>query len=191
MTGRTHDLAAFTAINYIIVTTPLLHMSLGTAFVAFSANLIGGLTPDIDQPTADLWHKLPGGTIYSRLITPFLGGHRYISHSILGIVLFGWLAKTLLQLSSHTLIVDANIVWWAFMIAYISHLVMDTFTHEGVPWLFPIPIKFGIPPFAFLRIKTGGFIEKYVIFPGLLFLNGAIIYYHYGKYLSFLHGGIR
>lgn len=191
MTGRTHDLAAFTAINYIVATSPMLHMSLGTAFVAFSANLIGGLTPDIDQPTADLWHKLPGGTIYSRLITPFLGGHRYISHSILGIVLFGWLAKELLLLSSHTLIVDATIVWWAFMIAYISHLVMDTFTHEGVPWLFPIPIKFGIPPFAFLRIKTGGFIEKYVIFPGLLILNGVIIYEHYGKYLSFFHGGIH
>jgi inner membrane protein len=191
MTGRTHDLAAFTSINYLIATSTLLHMSLGTAFVAFSANLIGGLTPDIDQPTADLWHKLPGGTVYSRIITPFLGGHRYISHSVLGIIIFGWLVHWLLQISSHTLIVDSSIVWWSFMIAYISHLVLDTFTKEGVPWLFPIPIKFGVPPFSFLRIKTGGFIEKYLLFPGLLVLNGIILYQHYTKYLAFFHGYIH
>lgn len=191
MTGRTHDLTAFTAINYILATSPLLHMSLGTVFVAFTANLIGGLTPDIDQPTADLWHKLPGGTIYSRLITPFLGGHRYLSHSFLGIVLFGFLAKEALQLSQHTLLVDGTIVWWSFMIAYISHLFMDTFTKEGVPWLFPIPIKFGFPPFSFLRIKTGGITEKYLIFPLLIILNGVIMYTHYAKYLSFFHGYIH
>ncbi len=191
MTGRTHDLAAFTAINYIVATFPLIHMSLGTAFVAFSANLIGGLTPDIDQPTADLWHKLPGGTLYSRLITPFLGGHRYISHSLLGIFLFGWIVQWLLNLASNTLLVDTHIVWWSFMIAYISHVVMDTFTKEGVPWLFPIPIKFGIPPLSFLRIKTGGFIEKYIVFPSLILLNGMIIYTHYSKYISFFHLYIR
>lgn len=191
MTGRTHDLAAFTAINYFIAGSPLIYMSLGTTFVALSANLIGGLTPDIDQPTADLWHKLPGGTLYSRFITPFLGGHRYISHSILGVFLFGWLAKEALTLSSHTLVVDQTVVWWSFMIAYISHLIMDTFTREGVPWLFPIPIKFGIPPFAFLRIKTGGFIEKFIIFPLLIIANGLIIATHYSKYLTFFHGYIH
>lgn len=191
MTGRTHDLAAFTAINYVLATSVLPHMSLGTAFVAFSANLIGGLTPDIDQPTGDLWHKLPGGTLYSRLITPFLGGHRYISHSFLGIVLFGFLAKEVLTLSAHTLIVDQSIVWWSFMIAYISHLIMDTCTKEGVPWLFPIPIKFGIPPFAVFRIKTGGFVEKYGVFPLLLIINGVLLYTHYTHYLSFFHTLIR
>ena len=191
MTGRTHDVAAFTAINYIVATFPLFHVSFGTVFIAFTANLIGGLTPDIDQPTAALWHKLPGGTLYSRLITPFLGGHRYISHSILGILLFGFFAREALQLSSHTLVVNDTVVWWSFMIAYISHLIMDTFTKEGVPWLFPIPIKFGIPPFSFLRIKTGGMLETYTIFPLLLIVNGVIIYSHYAKYVSFIHGYIH
>jgi inner membrane protein len=187
MTGRTHDLAAFTAINYVFATTPLLPMGLGTLFIAVTANIIGGLTPDIDQPTADLWHKIPGGTFYSRFITPFLGGHRYISHSLLGIFLFGWIAKELLYLARHTLVVNVDIVWWAFMLAYVSHLILDTFTKEGVPWLFPIPIKFGIPPISFFRLKTGGIIEKYVLFPGLLLMNGWIIYSNYGKYLTFFH----
>src|SRR5258708_3945234 len=125
MTGRTHYLAAFTAITYVVASGHLLHMSLSTVCVAFAANLIGGLTPDIDQPTAALWHKLPGGTIYSRLITPFLGGHRFISHSILGIVIFGALAHLILQLMSHSLLTNMNIVWWSFMIGFISHLFMD------------------------------------------------------------------
>ncbi len=191
MTGRTHDLAAFTALTYTVATLPLSHMSLATGLVAFAANLIGGLTPDIDQPTADLWHKLPGGTVYSRFITPFLGGHRYISHSLLGIFLFGFLAKYILQLMSHSLLVDIHIVWWAFMLGFVSHLVMDTFTKEGVPWLFPIPLKFGIPPIQFLRIKTGGLIEKYIIFPGLLVATGLIIYAHYSHVVNFVHSFIH
>jgi inner membrane protein len=188
MTGRTHDLAAFTALSYIVAISPLpKDVSFATAIVAFSANMIGGLAPDIDQPTADLWHKLPAGGLYSRLITPILGGHRFISHSILGIVLFGLLTKYLLNLASSVLLVDMEIVWNVFMIGFISHIVMDTFTKEGVPWLFPIPIKLGFPPFSFLRIKTGGLMEKSVIFPGLLLLNGYIFYTYHGKFLELIH----
>lgn len=191
MTGRTHDLAAFTALSYVVLTNPLPHISLATALFAFSANMIGGLAPDIDQPTADLWHKLPGGSVYSRLFTPFLGGHRHISHSILGLVLFGFLSKTILGLASGVILVDMNVVWASFMIGYVSHLVMDTFTHDGVPWLFPIPICFGIPPFAFLRIKTAGLVEKSFVFPGLLIGNVYIFYSHYQQVLLFLHEYIR
>ena len=186
MTGRTHDLAAFSALTYIVATTPLIHMSLSTALVALTANVIGGLTPDIDQPTADLWHKLPGGTVYSRIFTPLLGGHRFISHSFLGVVIFGLLAKGILILMSHSLLTNMDIVWWAFMIGYLSHLVLDTFTKEGVPWLFPIPVKIGIPPLSFLRIKTGGFLEKYVLFPGIILLTGYIIWTHYPHVLLFI-----
>lgn len=191
MTGRTHDLAAFTALNYVVISTSLPHISLATLFVAFSANMIGGLTPDIDQPTADLWHKLPGGGIYSRIFTPFLGGHRYISHSLVGLFLFGFLSKYVLNLASHVVLVNMDIVWWSFMIGIVSHLVMDLFTKEGIPLLFPLPIKFGIPPFTFLRLKTGGFVEKTIIFPGLLFINAYLLYSFYQKYLIFLHSYIK
>lgn len=191
MTGRTHDLAAFTTLTYFIATQPLMHMRLSTAIVALTANLIGGLTPDIDQPTGDLWHKLPGGTVYSRFITPLLGGHRYISHSILGILLFGFLSRYLLVLASHALIVNIDIVWWAFMFGFLSHLVMDTFTREGVPWLFPIPWKFGLPPIKEFRVKTGGLVEKYIVFPGLLIANGYLFYKYYDVILKFFHQYIR
>ena len=68
-------------------------------------------------------------------------------------------------------IVDIEIIWNAFLIGFTSHLIADSLTHDGVPWLFPIPINFGFPPIQALRIKTGGFLEKYIIFPLLLGLN--------------------
>ncbi len=186
MTGRTHDLAAFTALGYVVATQPIPTISLATGLVAFTANMIGGLAPDIDQPTADLWRRLPVGTLLGKLLAPILGGHRFISHSILGIILFGAFTKFLLNQMSAVLIVDMSVVWWSFMIGYISHLVMDTFTKEGVPWLFPIPIRFGIPPLKIFRITTGGVLEKSFVFPGLIILNIYLYYNYYSQFLSFL-----
>lgn len=186
MTGRTHDLAAFTALTYVVTTTPLQDISLATALVAFSANMIGGLAPDIDQPTAALWRRMRGGNILGKLIQPLLGGHRYISHSIIGIFLFGIVLNYLLQLASNVVLIDMEIVWWAFMIGMISHLIMDSFTEEGVPWFFPIPIKLGFPPFRFLRIKTNGIVEKSFVFPVLLMANVYMFWTNYQKVLEFL-----
>lgn len=191
MTGRTHDLAAFTALNYVFVTQSLAPISLSTALFAFGANMIGGLAPDIDQPTATFWRKIRGGALISRLISPMLGGHRFISHSLLGIILFGFITNRLLIMASSTIRVDMQIVWWSFMIGFVSHLIIDTLTREGVPWLFPIPIRFGLPPFKFMRLKTGGLIEKSFVFPGLLIFNAYLFYNHYEKYLSFFKNYIQ
>lgn len=185
MTGRTHDLAAFTAMTIVLSYFPIPYMSLGTALVAFGANMIGGLAPDLDQPSAKLYSDIRGGSILSKIIDPLLGSHRFLSHSILGIILFGFLSKFLLDASSSVLLVDMNIVWWSFMIGFVSHLVMDTFTKDGVPWFFPIPIRFGFPPFKFLRVKTGGFFEKSFIFPGLILVNGYFFIVYYTKFLQF------
>ena len=187
MTGRTHDLAAFAALSYIALTQPIQHLGLGTVIIAFTANMIGGLTPDIDQPTAKLWHEIPAGSLFGKILSPLLGGHRFISHSIIGIVLFGALGYWILQLASHTLLVNMTIVWWSFMIGYISHLILDTITHEGVPWLFPIPWKIGFPPIKILRVKTGGLLEKAIIFPGIVMITIYIYYINYAKVLTFFH----
>lgn len=186
MTGRTHDLFAFTTLTYIIATQPLHKMTLATAAVAFGANMLGGLFPDLDEASADIWKKVRGGSIIGKLIQPLLGGHRLISHSILGIVITGWVLDKVLSYAKSFLIVDMQVVWWAFMLGYVSHLLIDTITKEGVPWFFPIPWKIGFPPFRFLRITTGELVEKSIVFPGLLILNGYIIYTHYSKFYDFL-----
>lgn len=186
MTGRTHDLAAFTALSYVLVTTPPDKISLATALVAFTANMVGGLAPDLDQPTAKLWHDIRGGSILGKIISPLMGGHRFISHSLIGLILGGIIARVILDMMGTVLLVDMHIVWWAFMIGMISHLIMDFFTHEGVPLLFPIPIKFGFPPLSFLRMKTGGIVEKSFVFPILIFINGYLYYTNYQTILTFL-----
>ncbi len=191
MTGRTHDLAAFTALNYVIISQPLHEFSLATAIAALSANLIGGLAPDIDQSTGELWRRIPVGTFVGKLIAPLFGGHRFLSHSLVGLVLFGLGLNYLLKAMSTVLLVDMTVVWGAFMIGFFSHLIMDTLTREGVPWLFPIPIRFGFPPFRQYRVKTGGLIEKVIIFPGLLLANGYMYYNYYPKFLSFLHHYVK
>ena len=187
MTGRTHDLAAFTTLNLIVATQPIPTISLATLVTAIGANLIGGLAPDIDEATSDFWHKVPAGTLIGQLVTPLLGGHRLISHSLVGLALFGIGAHYLLQALSSVLLVDMNIVWWGFMIGVFSHLVTDSLTKEGVPWFFPIPFRIGFPPFHTLRIRTGGIIEQFIVFPGLLIANAVLFTHFYQEYLYLFH----
>ena len=186
MTGRTHDLAAVTTLTAVLAFAPLMKMSLATSLVAFGINAIGGVVPDLDQPTAGFWQKIPAGSIFGHIIDPLLGHHRMISHSLVGMFLAGLGMKALLAYVHTFLLVDMNIVWWAFMLGFASHLVMDTLTKEGVPWFFPIPVRLGFPPIKYLRITTGGLMESLVVFPGLLLLNGYIIYSHYGKFITFI-----
>lgn len=188
MTGRTHDLTAFTALHMaFLATLPAFpSMTFATGITAFGATFIGGLTPDIDQPTADLWRRLPAGNIVGRLITPILGSHRMISHSILGIFVSGWLLRQLLNIAGQIVLVDMNIIWNAFMLGFLSHLFIDFFNRDGIPLFFPFPWKFGFPPVRAFRIKAGGLAEKTIVFPLLLLFNGYLIYANYPKYMEFL-----
>jgi len=192
MTGRTHDMAAFTALSVLVVTQALPHITLATGITAVIANLAGGITPDIDQPTAPLWKNLPIGKYVGKTFDKFLGGHRFLSHSILGAFVFGFLfhyIQQVLKPSFPTLNMD--IIWWSFMIGYASHLIMDTLTTEGVPWLLPIPLKFGIPPIKALRIQTGGWVERFIVFPGLMLVTIYVIYSNYDKVRIILHSYLK
>jgi inner membrane protein len=191
MTGRTHDLAAITALAAVVLFEPLRTVTLGTALLAILANQIGGIAPDIDQPTAPFWRNLPIGGFLGRIFDKVLGGHRFLTHSLIGVVLFGLLfhlgLKFLHPLLGH---IDIGLVWWAFMIGIISHLIMDSFTKEGVPWLLPIPIKFGLPPLKSLRITTGKKLESLLVFPALIGLVTWLSVSHYQKLLAILHNHI-
>ncbi|MGC1176643.1 MAG: metal-dependent hydrolase [Candidatus Saccharimonadales bacterium] len=187
MTGRTHDLAAITALGIVVLAQPARTVTLATGIIAVFANLIGGITPDIDQPTAPFWRNLPVGKYLGKIFDTLSGGHRFLTHSLLGLALFGFAAHWLL-VALHPIMraVNIDLVWWAFMIGMLSHLVMDTLTKEGVPWLLPIPIKFGLPPLKRLRITTGQAVENFVVFPGLLALNAWLYFVNYHQLLDIL-----
>jgi inner membrane protein len=188
MTARTHDLAAITALGIAVLIDPLHQVSVATLLLAILANQIGGIAPDIDQPTAPLWRNLPEGNFFGKIVDKALGGHRFLSHSILGLALFGFLTNLLLHFL-HPLMphVDIQLVWYAFLIGMLSHLVMDTLTKEGVPWLLPIPMKFGVPPLKKFRITTGKHVETLVVFPLLLALDIWLCATHYDSIVAFIH----
>jgi inner membrane protein len=191
MTARTHDLAALTALGVTVIVHPIADISLATLLIALLANQIGGITPDIDQPTAPFWHNLPVGRFFGKIIDKGFGGHRFLTHSLLGVALFGFLARMLLNFL-HPLMphVNSGYVWWAFLIGMLSHLLMDTFTKEGVPWLLPLPVKFGMPPLRSLRITTGKAAEMLIVFPLLLLVDIWLCHSHYAAIISYLHNHV-
>lgn len=192
MTARTHDLAAITALAIVVTVHPVPQLSLSTLLLAILANQFGGIAPDIDQPTAPFWRNLPIGHFMGRVVDKGLGGHRFLTHSILGIAIIGFLARSLLAFL-HPLMPNVNIgyVWWAFMIGMLSHLVMDSLTKEGVPWLLPIPVKFGVPPLRKFRITTGKLIESAIVFPLLIVIDVWLVHSHYAYMVSYMHHLLR
>lgn len=188
MTGRTHDLAAVTALSVIVLAQPPGTVTLSTVIMAVLANLVGGITPDIDQPTAPFWRNLPVGKYFGRVFAAVQGGHRFLTHSLIGLALFGFAAHWLLVFFQPVMPhVNIGLVWWAFMIGMVSHLVMDSFTKEGVPWLLPLPFKFGFPPVKQLRITTDKRAENLLIFPGLLVFNAWLYFANSQELLGIIH----
>jgi inner membrane protein len=187
MTARTHDLAAITALGVVVLVHPVGQVTLATVLVALLANQIGGIVPDIDQPTAPFWRNLPITRFFGRFFDNLMGGHRFLTHSLIGVALFGGLTWLLLNFL-HPIMpkVDIHLVIWAFTIGMLSHLVMDSFTKEGVPWLLPIPIKFGFPPLRSARITTGKNAEK-AIFLSMLLFDIWFVASRYQELLALVH----
>ena len=115
-------------------------------------------------------------------------GHRGLSHSLLGLALFGYIVERFLTfIHPITPHIDSRTVWLAFMIGMISHLVMDSFTKEGVAWFLPVPIQFGIPPIKALRITTGKWVESFIVVPVLALATIYLLGNNYAHMVAFLH----
>jgi inner membrane protein len=193
MTGRTHEIAAFSGLVVAVASMPSAPtLSLGTLVACLFANQLGAVAPDIDQPTAPFWRNLPIGGFLGKIITKLLGGHRFLTHSIIGMILMSWVLKLLLVFITPIFpTLDMGYIWWAFMIGMLSHLVMDSLTKEGVPWLLPVPVKLGFPPAKALRVTTGEFVETYLVFPGLVLANLVFVAVNYTEVVTFLQTQIK
>lgn len=168
ITGKTHQIIGGTAgLTYFLsVAPPTYNPATFGAVLVFA--YIAALLPDIDQPTGKLWHYLPFGDTVGKLSDPFLE-HRNITHSILGLILVGLGFHYLLRPFPIYWGIDTNIVFYAALISYLSHLLADMFTNEGIPLLFPWHRFFGLPPKPLdgFRIATGKWFENLVIFPAV------------------------
>lgn len=168
MTARTHDVIAFAALSTIAATNPPQFLNIYTTFVCLIGSVIGALVPDLDQATNKLWDLLPAGNLLGKVLRHLMLQHRTISHSILGAFIFYEILNYSLPRIFNPFYVDARLAIAALMIGYLSHLVADSVTKEGIPLFFPIPFKIGIPPIEALRITTGKFVENFIVFPGVL-----------------------
>lgn len=165
MNARTHDAFAFASLLTVAVVMPPENMSVLTLFASIVGNIVGSLIPDMDQAGNRLWDLLPAGDFIGKIFRRVFYKHRTLTHSFLGLFLIYEALKYVLPYLLNPAYVDHHIVLGSVMVGYISHLIADSLTKEGLPLFFPIDINIGFPPFEFMRITTGKWVEKYIVFP--------------------------
>lgn len=180
MTGRTHDAIAFASLITVATIYPPATLNLATLSAAVVANIIGGTLPDIDQATNRLWDLLPFGDNMGKVFRRVFMGHRTLTHSLLGVFLVTTLLQFIIPKLFNPEYIDGQIIFASIMIGYISHLLGDAVTKEGLPLFFPLKMQIGFPPFRFLRITAGDWIENLIILPGTAFY----IFWFIGRYQS-------
>jgi len=177
MTARTHDAIAFASLVTIATLSPPNSLNIPTLGAALVGNIVGSLIPDMDQASNRLWDLLPMGEHLGKIFRKIFLSHRTLSHSLLGLFLIANVLYFLLPKFLNPNYVNAQTVFAAMMIGYISHLFADSLTKEGLPLLFPLKINIGIPPMKFLRITTGSWVENFLVLPG----TAAYIFWFIGK----------
>lgn len=97
--------------------------------------------------------------------------HRTATHSLLACAYVGWIAYSI-----------APAYTWPTVLGYLSHLIADTMTTAGVPYLWPYKKKFNLKGFG-IKVKTGGSGDRLigtvaiiVAALGFVYLVGQIIY---------------
>ena len=165
-------------------------------FYGFAA--LGALTPDIDNARSTLGQKL--GPV-SRGIQ-HLAGHRTFFHSIIGMVVMGllvWGAQYALGLGLYHagltqtgaalgsgvnpagfLAPGVGIAFAGLMIGYFLHMVADSLTEGGVPWLWPSKVRYGFPPNRHLRFRTGTIWEPIIVVLVSVAVIAAVVFGYLG-----------
>jgi inner membrane protein len=142
-----------------LLVRPLATSLVGLVPVAGVA-LVASLLPDIDsdessirQATGTARHSGVVGRIVSFMLRIF-GGHRAITHSLLAWALLTFWVGVYFR---------GNMLMVAFGIGYLSHLIADALTVQGVPLLWPIfRRRISFLPSA-IAIRTGGVVETLVV----------------------------
>jgi inner membrane protein len=124
MTAPTH--VTFGAFCYF-VTAAVMQWPVTTGAVVTAA--LGSLLPDIDLPTSAVGRPL---FPISRALNEQIG-HRTLTHSVIGILLLVMILLPLFLL--------APLIFWALLIGYFSHLLIDTENKAGIELLYPAKLR--------------------------------------------------
>lgn len=168
MTSRTHDVFAVASLITVATYYPPPSINLITLITSSIGCIVGALLPDIDQETNRLWDLIPAGHLIGDVLGKLFLAHRTLSHSALGVFIVYKLLGIVLPKLFNSTFINVQVLFASIMIGYLSHLLADALTEEGLPLLFPLKWKFGFPPIRSWRIKTGKAFEKYLVFPGII-----------------------
>ncbi len=99
-------------------------------------SLITFLLPDIDHPNSYIGNRFK----YVSIIIYKIFGHRNITHSIFGLIIF---LLFLIYINNLYLNLDIDVIVGMFL-GYLSHIIADIFTSHGVKlfWPFKIRVRF-------------------------------------------------
>ncbi len=189
MMATTHQMIALLAALWLLIQYPI-SPGITIAILTIIAVMIGALTPDLDQPTANIWKRVLGGRAVGNMFQWFSGGHRHMTHSLIGITLIGWATHWIAtNLISPEFTRQALVIWTGFMIGYISHPIGDTLTDQGVPWLWPFHLKIKIPPGPEeVRVTTDSWVERLIVRGGLIVAMALLLTQHWQVLKNFLLG---
>jgi inner membrane protein len=136
------------------------HLPIPVSGLYVLSALAGALAPDLDKPSGP-WGKM--------LVANTLGGHRHLSHCLLGAALAAALVYGLMVLLANTLGFAGGLLWLGFVVGYLSHILLDALTVDGVPWFYPLSrTASSLIPISELRVRTGGLVEQFLVLPALL-----------------------
>ncbi|MTT31296.1 metal-dependent hydrolase [Terrilactibacillus sp. BCM23-1] len=140
MTGKTHIVGGLAAALISVQYEPTLDPFLVLPFAT-----LGSLLPDICHSGSKIGRKLP---VLARLIRIFFG-HRTMTHSLLFLIIIGYLGYRFVPYSDLTT---------GLMIGIISHLILDAATKQGIKLLFPLSMSIKLP----ITTHTGSRTEKLI-----------------------------
>lgn len=150
MMGNAH--LAFGTGSFLIVTSLAGHTP---GIIELAAVALGSLIPDADHPRSKIGRWLPG---ISHFFFYIAGGHRGITHSVLLVIpmLFfaswlmqehnsqlGWFSSGALQDSIYGV---GYLAMLAFSFGFLSHLLGDLMTTEGLRLFWPLPLRINPSP---------------------------------------------
>jgi inner membrane protein len=155
--------------------------TLAIKIIYYGFAALGALAPDIDNARSTVGKR----TGFVSKGIQHIAGHRTFFHSLFGLFVVGlfiWAAQYALGLflynnlgllageelasgvgpgwSVHS---GIGVAFAAFLIGYFLHLVADSLTLGGVPWLWPNRTRFGFPPERSWRFKSGDPQERVVV----------------------------
>ena len=169
-------------------------LALKVIYYGFAA--LGALAPDIDNARSTIGQR--AGFVSKGI--QHLAGHRKLFHSLLGLALVGiivWAIQYALGLGLYhlgltttgeylahgiqpggNLQTGPGVALIALLTGYFLHLVADSLTIGGVPWLYPNPVRFGFPPDRNWRFRSGSAREPVVVVAvAVLVIVGIVFHY--------------